>query len=28
MILIEIANPHYRFGGTYHRSHSHVLPLP
>jgi hypothetical protein len=28
MILIEIANPHYRLRGTYHRSHSHVLPLP
>jgi hypothetical protein len=27
MILVEIANPNYWSGGTYHRSHSHVLPL-
>jgi hypothetical protein len=27
MILVEIANPHYRFCSAYHRSHSHVLPL-
>ena len=27
MILVEIANPDYWSGGTYHRSHSHVLPL-